>query len=179
MAPARTSIKEGAMDQPYRLSEIQDLQVSDMHLIQTLNNAHASETSHLGEKALASLLAMCFYARGIDRAETAILLALDQSAPYLNPNFNWFKDRRQSFVYIDRVIVAPTARGQGIAARLYRDLFARAVEAGHRRVVCEINVLPPNPASDAFHGKMGFQPVGEAAIHNGAKTVRYFEKVFC
>jgi uncharacterized protein len=42
-------------------------------------------------------------------------------------------------------------------------------------VGCEINLLPPNPASDAFHARMGFVEVGAAQLANG-KTVRYLER---
>ena len=104
------------------------------------------------------------------------MIALDQNAPYLNPNFNWFKESRESFVYIDRVIVAASARGQGIARILYNDLFVAARQVGQDRVVCEVNIEPPNPVSETFHLALGFRAVGEASIHGGTKTVRYFEK---
>ena len=70
--------------------------------------------------------------------------------------------------------MAPCARGQGLARRLYADLFDHATRAGHEIVTCEINSDPPNPASDAFHTAMGFSEVGAAAIHGGSKMVRYF-----
>jgi len=95
----------------------------------------------------------------------------------LNPNFNWFKEHRESFVYIDRIIVAASARGQGLARMLYGDLFGAAQQAGQDRVVCEVNIEPPNPASNAFHVAMGFQEVGKAAFYGGTKTVRYYEKM--
>jgi uncharacterized protein len=44
-------------------------------------------------------------------------------------------------------------------------------------VVCEVNIDPPNPASEAFHLALGFKEVGQATIHGGTKTVRYFEKI--
>jgi predicted GNAT superfamily acetyltransferase len=156
--------------------EIQKLGPSYLEATLALNNAHATETSLLGESSLAALLKMAFYARGLDQGSTAFLIALDHKAPYENPNFNWFKQRRESFVYIDRVIVAASVRGQGIARALYQNLFVAAEQAGHDRVVCEINLHPPNAASDAFHNAMGFIEVGQAAIYNGTKTVRYFEK---
>ena len=148
----------------------------DCALSLALNNAHAKETSVLDEDGLGLLLGMAFYARGIDRGATALLIALDHDATYENPNFAWFKASSEPFVYIDRVIVAECARGQGIARLLYEDLFVAAKQAGHKRVVCEVNLDPPNPASDAFHAAMGFKGVGEATIYKGAKTVRYFEK---
>jgi len=155
---------------------IHDLGPLDAAAILPLNNAHAKETSELDTASLTALLNTAFYARGIDRGATAFLIALDQNASYTSPNFLWFKASRQPFVYIDRIIVSSSARGQGIARLLYNDLFAAAKQAGHDRVVCEVNIEPPNLASEAFHVAMGFHAVGQATIHNGQKTVRYFEK---
>jgi predicted GNAT superfamily acetyltransferase len=159
------------------MNAIHDLTFADARAMLSLNNAHASETSWLDGPGILALLKMAFYARGIDHGATALLLALDHNALYENTNFNWFKASRGSFVYIDRIIVAGSARGLGIARLLYDDLFAAAIRSGHDRVVCEVNLDPPNPASDAFHQTMGFNKVGQAAIHGGKKTVRYFEKM--
>ena len=106
----------------------------------------------------------------------ALILAFDQDAAYDNPNFQWFRERFDRFVYIDRVVVAPAKRGQGLAQALYRNLFERALKSGHERVVCEINYDPPNPQSDAFHAALGFEQVGLAALPGAGKTVRYFAK---
>ena len=80
------------------------------------------------------------------------------------------------FVYVDRIVVAPSARGRGLARRLYDELIRTATEAGHDRVVCEVNLDPPNPQSDAFHAALGFQPLATARIHGGTKTVRYMAR---
>ena len=158
-------------------SEIHDVLRSDIPAVLALNNAHALETSMLDEERLAELLNYAFYARGIDGGKSGFLLAMNHLAAYVNPNFNWFKERRRSFVYLDRVIVAASSRGRGLGRKLYIDLMAAASHAGHDRLVCEVNIDPPNPASDAFHAGMGFVSIGEATIHDGRKTVRYFEKL--
>lgn len=163
--------------QSRRVNAIEDIRSFDLAPVLALNNAHAKETSWLDEKQLAALLGMAFYARGIDRGATAFLIALDHTAAYDNPNFAWFKAARNSFVYVDRIIVAESARGQGIARLLYEDLFDAARHSGHDRAVCEVNIDPPNPSSDAFHAAMGFECVGQATIHAGTKAVRYLEKV--
>jgi len=49
------------------------------------------------------------------------------------------------------------------SSRLIRALEAANVAA----------LLPLNPASDAFHAKLGFAPVGQAALECRGKTVRY------
>jgi predicted GNAT superfamily acetyltransferase len=159
------------------LQEIQNIGLPDMAGVLALNNAHAYETSFLDASGISALLDHAFYCRGIDRGATAFLIALDQNAPYDNPNFNWFKRRYGSFVYIDRAIVAGAARGHGFATRLYEDLFTKVRNGRHGRVVCEINIDPPNLVSDAFHEAMGFTAVGRAIICSGKKEVRYFEKI--
>lgn len=140
-----------------------------------LNNAHAIELSWLDAGRLAQLTRRAFYARRIGDID-AFLLAFDQDADYDSPNFLWFRSRYARFVYVDRIAVAPKARGRGYARRLYDDLFAEARRAGHDQVVCEVNTEPPNPASDAFHLAMGFEDVGAAVIHGGAKAVRYLRR---
>lgn len=138
----------------------------------TLNNDHAVELSWLAAPRLRELVAAAFHAIRVGEAD-AMLLAFDQAAAYDSPNFLWFRARMARFVYVDRVVVAASARGQGLARLLYRDLFANARRAGHDRIVCEVNADPPNPPSDAFHAALGFSEIGTATIHGGSKTVRY------
>ena len=140
-----------------------------------LNNAHAQELSWLEPERLEYLIGEAFLARRIGNSD-AFLLAFDQDARYDSPNFIWFRARYPRFVYVDRVVVAPSARGRGCARRLYADLFEHAVRAGHDRVVCEVNTIPPNAASDAFHAALGFVEVGTASVHGGGRTVRYLSQ---
>ncbi len=139
-----------------------------------LNNAHAMELSWLDAERFAQMVGQAFLARRVCEAD-AFLLAFDQDADYDSPNFLWFRARYDRFIYVDRVVVASSARGRGLARSLYLGLFDAALEAGHGRIVCEVNADPPNPASDAFHARLGFAPVGAAAI-GGAKTVRYLSR---
>lgn len=154
---------------------VADLDSSEGAALLALNNAHAVELSWLEPARLAHLVAEAFLARRVGVAD-ALLLTFDQDAAYDSPNFLWFRARYPSFVYVDRVVVADSARGRGLAKALYDDLFAAAKAAGHERIVCEVNSDPPNPASDAFHAALGFVPVGTAEIHGGKKTVTYLER---
>ncbi len=140
-----------------------------------LNNAYARELSWLDSKRLAHLVSEAFLARRIGDVD-ALLLAFDQNANYDSPNFLWFRERYPRFVYVDRIVVAASARGRGLARLLYQELFAQAARAEHSRVVCEVNSAPPNPESDAFHAALGFVEVGSAIIQNGSKTVRYLRR---
>lgn len=157
------------------LLTVADLVTPEGAALLALNNAHAVELSWLEPERLAHLVAEAFLARRVGVAD-ALLLTFDQDADYDSPNFLWFRARYPTFVYVDRVVVADSARGRGLAKGLYDDLFAAAEAAGHARIVCEVNSDPPNPASDAFHAALGFVPVGTAEIHGGKKTVTYLER---
>jgi uncharacterized protein len=140
-----------------------------------LNNAHATQLSWLTPELLAQIVGQAYRAWRIGEVD-AFLLALDETASYHSPNFRWFRDRFTRFVYVDRIVVAQAARGRGLARRLYDALIRQASATGHERIVCEVNLSPPNPESDAFHSALGFTEIGSASIHGGAKTVRYLER---
>lgn len=149
----------------------------DEDALLALNAAHEVETSPLDRSQLRSLLAEAFHLglRG-PGGSAAFLIAFDQSAQYSSPNFLWFQRQYQTFVYIDRVIVAQDQRGRGLARNLYEELFVRAATAGHMRVVCEVNERPPNPGSDAFHAALGFEVAGRAELPERGKIVRYLSR---
>ena len=140
-----------------------------------LNNAHALELSWLEPERFRQLADQAFRAWQVGEAE-ALLLSFDQDADYDSPNFHWFRQRLDRFIYVDRIVVSPQARGQGLARRLYTALFESAVQAGHERVVCEVNSHPPNPGSDAFHASLGFVRVGSAQVGDDGKTVNYLSR---
>lgn len=47
-----------------------------------------------------------------------------------------------------------------------------ALNNAHPVVCCDVNLDPPNPASDSFHAGFGFAEVGRARLASG-KQVRY------
>lgn len=139
-----------------------------------LNNRSAVETSWLEPARIEHMVASAFAALHVPEAR-AFLLTFDQSADYDSPNFLWFRERFDRFVYIDRIVVGEQARGLGLARQLYEQLFDLALEAGHNLVTCEVNSTPPNPGSDAFHAAMGFVEAGSARFTEG-KSVRYLTR---
>ena len=151
------------MSQPITPFDIDDLLV--------LNNAHAVETSLLDRAKLTRMIGMAFLARTVPSRQ-ALMIAFDQSADHDSINFRWFHDRYPRFVYSDRIIVAAEARGGGVAREIYTELFTAARAAGHDMVAAEVNSMPPNPGSDAFHARLGFVEVGRGSPYPG-KEVRY------
>jgi predicted GNAT superfamily acetyltransferase len=145
---------------------------SDTEAILALSNANHIEVGRIERDALERLIRAAFHVRVAGHVD-ALLIGLEQGADYASPNYRWFAQRFDRFVYVDRVVVAEAARGAGLARRLYDDFFAAARGAGHTRVCCEVNYDPPNPASDAFHARMGFEEIGRAHLPDRAKSVRY------
>ena len=148
---------------------IRPLTAADLPAVLALNNAHANEVNALSADALAALVAVAAHAAVVEGG-LAFLIALDERTPPQGPNHAWFLTRQPAFVYIDRVVVAPAARGRGYARRLYD---AAAAIAGARPLCCEVNLVPPNPGSLAFHERLGFTPCGEGEDPRNGKRVRY------
>ena len=144
----------------------------DLPAMLALNNAHAAEVNALTAEALEALVAVAAHARVVDGGN-GFLLALSERTPVQGPNHAWFAARHPAFLYIDRVVTAPASRGMGHARRLYDDLAA--VAAG-RPLCCEVNLVPPNPGSLAFHERLGFAACGEADDPRNGKRVRYLIK---
>ncbi len=155
---------------------IKDCEAAVHGKLLALNNTHKEETSFLTDAEWQALVGTAFAAL-TTRSADAFLIACDQTAQYTSPNFLWFRDRYDRFIYVDRIVVASSARGQGLARRFYAALEKSAGTDGHKRIVCEVNTAPPNPISDAFHQAMGFEKVGQATLADRGKSVRYLQRM--
>jgi len=71
--------------------------------------------------------------------------------------------------------LAPEARGQGIGHALYSALLQRLTELGYRNALAVI--VHPNPASEAFHARHGFERVG-VFRNAGLKQGRWWDVVW-
>ena len=151
------------------------IEPGDIDWVHALNQRHAVELSALTVHRLVDLVERATYAKVIDD-QAGFLLAFERAADYDSPNFLWFRKRFDRFIYVDRIAISDLYRGQGVARTFYQDLFEHAAKSGHQTIVCEVNSKPPNPGSDAFHAALGFMEVGEAALPDGSKSVRYLKR---
>ena len=151
---------------------LRDISKEDAAAISALNNSAVPNVNALGDEALYALTMLADFARvavGTDGI-AGMMLAFGPRASYDSPNYRWFDERYRDFLYIDRVVVAETARGQGIGKRLYSDIVAFA--AGRAEcLACEVNERPPNPGSMRFHEALGFGVVGRQETEGGEKSV--------
>ena len=140
-----------------------------------LNAAVVDMTGPLDRVRLDRMIAAAVFAEArltADGTLAGFLIGFGPEADHDSGNFLWFRDRIAAFAYIDRVVVAPAARGGGIGRALYADFADTAARHGLARLACEVNIAPPNPVSDAFHGALGFVETGTGSPAPG-KRVRY------
>jgi uncharacterized protein len=153
---------------------IRTIDDQDVSWILALNAQNEEATGPLDAARLRLMLGDAFHARAVN-ADDGFIIPFEQSSAYWSENYKWFRDRYPRFVYVDRIVISASARRGGLARVLYTDVFDAARRAGRQTVGGEVNVDPPNPASDAFHNRLGFVEVGRATLTNG-KTVRYMIK---
>lgn len=142
---------------------------ADLDVVLAVNNAACPAVNPLDLPTLERLLARsrCALVAETDRVAGFVVVFGPRSA-YRSENYRYFDARFEDFAYIDRVVVAPEARGRGVGATLYRHLFD---DVGACRWTCEVNLHPPNPGSLAFHHALGFAEVGRQRTEGGAKLV--------
>ena len=152
---------------------IRNVKPADFARILELNQTEVRHTSNMDLARLAELDHLADYHKlaVIDGQIAGFLMGMCYGTPYINPNFQWFSDRLKDFVYIDRVVVDTAFVGQGVGSALYQALsnFAHRVDAV--RLVCEINIDPPNPASMAFHKKWNFKEIGTEYRDNAHRKI--------
>lgn len=165
------------------LSGLVDLREADAGLLDKVvarNQQVVDVTSPMDRAALQDLIEVGMLA--LAEPETgSFLISLGPDARHDGANYTWLQNRLRKFAYVDRVVVAPEARGQGLARRFYAALEQSARAQGLLMLTCEVNCQPDNPASHAFHRALGFSglydrdmsPVGQTG-----KWVRYYAKVF-
>jgi len=95
---------------------------------------------------------------------------------YDSNNLRWCEANCADFIYVDRIALAETARGQRIGEALYRAAFDLYTDK-HARIVCEVNKRPPNPGSMRFHERLGFKQIGERTYDEGRCAVVYYERM--
>jgi predicted GNAT superfamily acetyltransferase len=148
---------------------------ADWPALLAMNAASVRELSPLDEQRLRYILALAHRSPVVERAGevVAFAVAIGPGADYDSRNYGWFGERYERFLYLDRIVVSASLRRQGIGAQLY-DAMEQAA-APFERMVCDVNIEPPNEASLAFHAFRGYVQVGRLE-HGGAKTVALLSK---
>ena len=155
------------------LMQIRHAAPKDFADILALNEASVQFLSPLSLERLTTLHAQAAYHRVVATSDgvQAFLLALREGADYDSMNYRWFSARLTVFLYIDRVVVAPSAQGRGYGKRLYEDIIAYAEQNAISPITCEFDIEPLNTASQRLHEAFGFTEVGSQYLGAAGKRV--------
>ena len=154
------------------LIDIANVSASDLAAVLQLNEAEVPNVGRVDIEQMYWFAEHATYFRVAKQAGqlAAFLIGLRPGTAYASPNYRWFCARYDEFAYVDRVAVAPSARRQGLAARLYDD-FAASMPETVAAMTCEVNIRPPNDQSMQFHYRLGFREVGRLISEGGNKEV--------
>ena len=95
----------------------------------------------------------------VDGAFGGFVITFAPGTPYDSENYVWFSDRGGDFYYLDRIVLHEDFRRRGLGGFVYDEL--ETVAKAHGRMSLEVNLIPPNPASLAFHRSRGYVEVGQ------------------
>jgi predicted GNAT superfamily acetyltransferase len=149
----------------------------DFQAIYAINQNAIPDVSSVTLDELQSLAKQCCYfgVAVVDGEVAGFLMALRPGQSYQSLNYRWFSEHYENFVYIDRIAVAPAYKGRGIGRALYADVESLTATTAPI-LTCEVNLVPPNAESMAFHTKLGFAEVGQQVTEDGTKRVSLMVK---
>lgn len=160
-------------------AQIREMQPGDHAAVLALNNAAVPAVNPHDEDSFAELIAIAdknWVVADADGTIGGLLVAFAPGAGYESANYTWLSERYDDFRYVDRIVIAPSHKRQGLGARLYAELAAHGMSVGAARLLCEVNVEPANPQSLAFHADNGWVPI-EDREHGPGKVVRYLQRL--
>ena len=148
-----------------------NIEIADLPLVLEINNANTPGVSELTLFELETDIKNCLHALAIDNEHgevCAFCITFAPDAPDAGANHQWFAERYESFVYLDRIAIDSNHQNRGLGALLYQSVEQHMLNsAEHSLLCCEVNLEPPNPGSLRFHKRIGFTEVGRHSPQQG------------
>jgi hypothetical protein len=94
----------------------------------------------------------------VDGSFAGFVVTFGPGTAYDSENYRWFTERFDDFYYLDRIVLHEDFRRQGLGGYVYDDVEETARK--HGRLALEVNLVPRNDASLAFHQRRGYVEVG-------------------
>ena len=140
---------------------IRSLTPQDIPAMWRINEQGLPGVGRVARRELTDLLHLCAHAWGAFEEQGLIgfVLCLRPGMPYGSPNYAWFNEHYDDFLYVDRIAIAQGQRNSGVGSCLYARVFKQA-QKDAVPVAAEVNLEPPNPGSMRFHARHHFNQVG-------------------
>lgn len=159
----------GSATVPYELRPLRPDDPYELAAVLALNNDAVPAVNALDEARLRALVGLAVHAEVVVDTATGglagFVIVLPAGTAYESVLYGWFAQRYERFLYLDRIVVAPAFRRRGAGWFVYDGVEELARAEG--RLLCEVNLDPPNPDSQAFHAARGYVEVGRYAILGG------------
>ena len=149
--------------------EIREMERADIRRVHDINQenvpAVGSETfDDLGDIFDQCTIALVAVDWQRDGYIAGFCMCMPPGTTYDSPNYLFFVDRYDDFVYLDRVAITAEYQGRGIGPMLYREVERRTTAP---YFTLEVNVKPLNEGSLRFHTREGFEEVAQLETRPG------------
>jgi hypothetical protein len=155
-----------------RLRPVTEADAAD---VLALNQAEVEMLAPMDETRFGELrsLADRFDVVEVEGSFGGFVITFAPGSAYDSENYRWFADRHgDGFCYLDRFVLHESQRRRGIGAWVYDEIEAAAAPYG--LMTLEVNLVPRNDASLAFHAARGYVEVGR--LGDEAHLVSLMEK---
>lgn len=159
---------------------IRDVQEDELDTVLALNNAAGRNILALDAAKVRYFHDNAAYFRVavIGGHIAGFLIGLNEDSGHDSPNFRWFRERLDRFLYIDRIVIAKAHRGAGLGRIFYADVQSFA-EVRTPRIACEVFLEPGNDIALLFHGTFGFHEAGQQVMSGAERRVSLLVKDMC
>ena len=157
---------------------LKDYQDDFFDFVLSSNSLNEPQVGFLDKEKLQLLLNQSNYCKVAlyNNEPAGFLLCLPEDVDYGSLNYKWVSERYSNFIYIDRISVIEKFQNVNIGTALYTDLGYFSIEKGYDNILCEVNIMPPNPGSIRFHKKFDFVECGSQFTEGRTKEVQFFYK---
>ena len=137
------------------------LTLSDLEVIRTINQENIPEVSDIESiERLQQLIDWSSHVIVVrDEVVAGFIILMREDQNYESPNYDFFNSKKEPFLYVDRIAIQENYQRKGLGKLIYD----KVIEIGKEldiNVTCEVNTVPRNTPSLAFHAGFGFEEVG-------------------
>ena len=142
------------------MPDLRPLRDTDAADVLLLNDRNVRKLAAMDEARLHELrdLADRFEVLDVGGAFAGFVITFAPDTAYDSENYRWFSARHKRFYYLDRIVLHEDYRRRGLGGFVYDEI--ERVAAPYGRLSLEVNLVPRNEGSLAFHAARGYVEVG-------------------